>query len=232
MLACVTEAATAYHVPVPAIERVLAAAGRAKGVGPMGIPKQWLPVLGAYGFSVSAVRRNVCWGIAAGTWILAVETGYQKGNTGQHARYDAFDDAVYPSQLGAIPQQDVRWANAAASQTQVPASLILAVAAQESGFNPGAVSPKGAQGLMQFMPGTWARYGQGSPFDPKAAIFAGALYLRHLALKLGSWPLAIAGYNAGGQAVINAGYRIPPFQETQNYVPAVLAHYDKLAGIQ
>ena len=229
MLACVTEAATAYHVPIPAIERVLTAAGRAKGIGPMGIPKPWLPVLTAYGFPVSAVRRNACWAIAAGTWILAVETRYQKGNTGQNVHYNG---AVYPSQLGAVPQQDVRWANQAASQTQVPASLILAVAAQESGFKPGAVSPAGAQGLMQFMPGTWVRYGQGSPFNPKAAIFAGAAYLRHLALKLGSWPLAIAGYNAGGQAVINAGYRVPPFQETQNYVPAVLAHYDKLAGIQ
>ena len=228
MLACVAEAATAYHVPVPAIERVLTAAGRAKGIGPMGIPKQWLPVLTAYGFPVSAVRRNACWGIAAGTWILAVETRYQKGNTGQHAH----DNGAYPSQLAAIPPQDVRWAHQAALQTHVPASLILAVAAQESGFNPGAMSPKGAQGLMQFMPGTWMRYGQGSPFNPKAAIFAGAAYLRHLALKLGSWPLAIAGYNAGGQAVINAGYRIPPFQETQNYVPAVLAHYRQIIGGQ
>lgn len=228
MLACVTEAATAYHVPVPAIERVLTAAGRAKGIGPMGIPKQWLPVLATYGFPVSSVRRNACWGIAAGTWILAVETRYQKGNTGQYAH----DNGAYPSQLAAIPQQDVRWANQAASQTQVPASLILAVAAQESGFNPDAVSPKGAQGLMQFMPGTWVRFGQGSPFDPKAAIFAGARYLRHLALKLRSWPLAIAGYNAGGQAVVNAGYRIPPYRETQNYVPAVLAHYQQISGGQ
>ena len=226
MIACLAEASTAYHVPVTAIKRVVTAAKGQGGMGPMGIPKQWLPVLGAYGFSVASVRKNACWGIAAGTWILAVETMYahpNKQNTGS---------VVYPSQLAAIPQQDVRWANAAASQTQVPASLILAVAAQESGFNPGAVSPKGAQGLMQFMPGTWVRYGQGSPFNPKAAIFAGARYLRHLALKLGSWPLAIAGYNAGGQAVINAGYHIPPFQETQDYVPAVLAHYRQIIGGQ
>lgn len=229
MLACVTEAATAYHVPVPAIERVMTAAGRAKGVGLMGIPAQWLPVLAAYGFSVNLVRRNACWGIAAGTWILAVETKYEKRTTGQNANYNG---TAYPSQLAAIPQQDMRWANQAASQTQVPASLILAVAAQESGFNPGAMSPKGAQGLMQFMPGTWARYGHGSPFNPKAAIFAGAAYLRHLALKLGSWPLAIAGYNAGGQAVVNAGYRIPPYRETQNYVPAVLARYQQITRAQ
>ena len=224
MLACVAEAATAYHVPVTAIERVVTAAKGHGGIGPMGIPAQWLPVLGTYGFPVKRVRGDACWGIAAGTWILAVETRYQKGNTGQYAH----DNGAYPSQLAAIPQQDMRWANQAASQTQVPASLILAVAAQESGFNPGAMSPKGAQGLMQFMPSTWVRYGQGSPFNPKAAIFAGARYLRHLALELGSWPLAIAGYNAGGQAVVNAGYRIPPYRETQNYVPAVLARYRQI----
>ena len=227
MLACMTEASTAYHVSVTAIERVVTAAKGHGGIGPMGIPKQWLPVLGVYGFSAATLRKNACWGIAAGTWVLAVERMYAHPLQGA-----AHNGVVYPSQLAAIPQQDMRWANQAASQTQVPASLILAVAAQESGFKPGAVSPAGAQGLMQFMPGTWVRYGQGSPFNPKAAIFAGARYLRHLALKLGSWPLAIAGYNAGGQAVINAGYRIPPFQETQNYVPAVLAHYQQISSGQ
>ncbi|MHB1643611.1 MAG: transglycosylase SLT domain-containing protein [Acidithiobacillus sp.] len=228
MLACIAEAATAYHVPAPAIERVMSAAKSAKagsssaGVGLMGIPTQWLPVLGAYGFPVSLVCRNVCWGIAAGTWILAVERMYAHPS-GQHG-----NGAVYPSHIGVMPPQDVRWANQAATATGVSASLILAVAAQESGFNPDAVSPVGAQGLMQFMPGTWIRYGHGSPFNPKAAIFAGAAYLRHLALKLGSWPLALAGYNAGGQAVVNAGYRIPPYRETQNYVPAVLARYRQI----
>jgi soluble lytic murein transglycosylase-like protein len=188
----------------------------------MGIPKQWLPVLGAYGFSAATLRKSPCWGIAAGTWILAVERS--------HAHQQGLHDkgSVYPTKLGAIPQQDVRWANQAATETHVPAAMLLAVAAQESGFNSGAVSPKGAQGLMQFMPGTWARYGHGSPFNPKAALFAGAAYLRHLALKLGSWPLALAGYNAGGQAVVNAGYRIPPYRETQNYVPAVLARYQQI----
>jgi hypothetical protein len=226
MLACMTEVSTAYHVPVTAIERVVTAAKGQGGIGPMGIPKRWLPVLGVYGFSVATLRKSPCWGIAAGTWVLAVERLYAHPLQGA-----AHNGVVYPTHIGAIPQQDVRWAHQAALQTHVPASLILAVAAQESGFNPGAVSPKGAQGLMQFMPGTWARYGQGSPFNPKAAIFAGAAYLRHLALKLGNWPLAIAGYNAGGQAVINAGYHIPPYRQTQNYVPEVLARYQRIVGI-
>jgi soluble lytic murein transglycosylase-like protein len=227
MLACVAEAATAYHVPIPIIERVLASVSRSAGsspsagVGPMGIPGQWLPVLAAYGFSLQDVRKDPCWGIAAGAWILAVERMYAGGGNGVSAR----GHFVYPGVLPSIPTRYVQWANRASASTGVPAALILAVAAQESGFNPDAVSPKGAQGLMQFMPGTWDRFGEGSPFDPKAAIFAGARYLRYLAGKLGSWKLAIAGYNAGGQAVVNAGYRVPPFRQTQRYVPAVLARY-------
>lgn len=229
MLACIAEVSTAYHVPVPAIERVLDAARSAHaGVGPMDIPEQWMPVLGAYGFPVDAVRKNPCWGIAAGTWILAVERLVAADGQQLKAR----GSFVYPEALPSIPERYTQWANQAAAATGVPASMILAVAAQESGFHPNAVSPAGAQGLMQFMPSTWARFGHGSPFDPKAALFAGAAYLRYLALKLGSWPLAIAGYNAGGQAVVNAGYRIPPYRETQNYVPAVLAHYRQIVGGQ
>ncbi|WP_248885913.1 transglycosylase SLT domain-containing protein [Acidithiobacillus acidisediminis] len=231
MLACLNEAATAYHVPVSAIERVMTAAGRAKsGVGPMGIPQQWLPVLTAYGFSASAVRKSPCWGIAAGTWILAVEKLYADGGRGISAR----GHFVYPTALPAIPSRFVRWANQASAATGVPAAMILAVAAQESGFHPDAVSDKGAQGLMQFMPGTWVRFGQGSPFDPRDAIFAGARYLRHLELRLKSWPLAVAGYNAGGQAVVDAGYRIPPFRQTQQYVPAVISRFEQYShkGVQ
>jgi len=234
VLACVTEAATAYHVPVPAIERVIRAAKSvnnpsASGIGPMGIPAPWLPVLSAYGFPVKAVRKNVCWNIAAGTWILAVERMYA-GEGSKEGGLSAQGSVAYPESIPTIPAQYVQWANQAAAATGVPAALILAVAAQESGFNPNAVSPAGAQGLMQFMPGTWARFGRGSPFDPHAAIFAGAAYLRHLALKLGSWPLALAGYNAGEQAVVNYGYRIPPYRQTQNYVPSVLAHYRQIVG--
>ncbi|MGK9453012.1 transglycosylase SLT domain-containing protein [Acidithiobacillus caldus] len=194
----------------------------------MGIPEQWLPVLAVYGFPVAAVRKDPCWGIAAGTWILAVERMYAGGGKGVSVR----GQFVYPGTLSSIPTRYIRWANQASESTGVPAAMILAVAAQESGFNPDAVSEKGAQGLMQFMPGTWARFGQGSPFDPKAAIFAGARYLRHLAKRLGSWKLAIAGYNAGGQAVVNAGYRIPPFRQTQQYVPMVLARYKQFERVR
>ncbi len=237
MLACLAEVSTAYHVPVPAIERVLGAAKSAHGspsagVGPMGIPAAWLPVLGAYGFPVDAVRKDPCWGIAAGAWILAVERLYAGGGGGngvsERGRF------VYPGAIPSIPGRYARWATQAAAATGVPAAMILAVAAQESGFHPGAVSPAGAQGLMQFMPATWARYGVqadgrlGNPFNPKEAILAGARYLRHLALEFHSWKLALAGYNAGGQAV-RTWRGIPPYQQTQDYVPAVLATYERLA---
>lgn len=223
MLACVTEAATAYHVPVLAIQRVMQAAKGGSGIGPMGIPAAWMPVLGTYGFPERRVRSQPCWGVAAGAWILAVESLYAVN------RFSG-GTPVYPTRLGNIPSQDIRWANAASSQTGVPAALILAVAAQESGFDPDAVSDKGAQGLMQFMPGTAARFGLRNPFDPKAAIFAGARYLRVLYQELGSWKLALAGYNAGERSVVDAGYHIPPFRQTQKYVPDVLAHYQQIAG--
>ena len=128
MLACVAEASTAYHVPVPAIERVLIAAKHvAGGAGPMGIPAQWLPVLGAYGFPVATVRTDPCWGIAAGTWILAVERMYGDGSG-----LGAKGHFVYPSALPAIPERIIQYANQAAAATGVPAGMLLAVAAQES----------------------------------------------------------------------------------------------------
>lgn len=226
MIACITEAATAYHVPVPAIERVLAAAKHSLGGnGPMGIQAQWMPVLGAYGFPVATVRTDPCWGIAAGTWILAVERMY-RDSSGVRTK----GHFVYPSALPSISDRIVKYANQAAEATGVSASMLLAVAAQESGFDPNAVSSTGAQGLMQFMPATWARYGQGSPFDAQAAMLAGARYLRHLDMEFHSWPLALAGYNAGGQAVKNADYHIPPFRQTQKYVPAVLERYRQIVG--
>ncbi|MDD2748861.1 MAG: transglycosylase SLT domain-containing protein [Acidithiobacillus sp.] len=236
MLACIADASTAYHVPVPAIERVLNAvkSGQgtsstksASGLGPMGIPLQWLPILVNYRFPENLVRHNACWGIAAGTWILAVEKMYAHGSAQippVHGHY------MYPPSLPAIPEKVIQAAHQAARKTGVPASMLLAVAAQESGFDPNVVSPTGAQGLMQFEPQAWAHYGHGSPFNPQAAMLAGAQYLRHLALEFHSWPLALAGYNAGGQAVKNAGYRIPPFRQTQNYVPAVLGYYQKFSA--
>jgi soluble lytic murein transglycosylase-like protein len=111
-----------------------------------------------------------------------------------------------------------------AATEQVPASLLEAVIAVESAFDPRAVSPKGAQGLMQLMPATAERFGVVDPFDPRDNVRGGARYLRQLLAQFdGALPLALAAYNAGEQAVIRFGRRIPPFAETQRYVPRVLA---------
>ena len=104
--------------------------------------------------------------------------------------------------------------------------LVHAVIRAESGYNSNAVSSKGAVGLMQLIPATAQRYGVQNSYDPGQNIQGGTRYLRDL-LKLfnGNLELAIAGYNAGENAVIRAGNRIPPYPETMAYVPKVLSFY-------
>lgn len=114
----------------------------------------------------------------------------------------------------------------AAKSHGVDAKLVHAVIRAESGYNVRALSPKGAVGLMQLIPGTAQRYGVSNAYDPEQNINGGTRYLRDL-LKMfnGNVELALAGYNAGENAVIRAGNRIPPYPETIAYVPKVLGFY-------
>jgi soluble lytic murein transglycosylase-like protein len=114
------------------------------------------------------------------------------------------------------------------NQNGVDPFLIYCLMSQESKFTSGAISPKGAMGLMQLMPGTAARYGVTNPYDVAQSIAGGTRYLKDL-LKMfnGRVDLALAGYNAGEGAVMKYGNTIPPYNETQNYVKLIIKRYGK-----
>lgn len=116
----------------------------------------------------------------------------------------------------------------AASQSGVDRALIKAVIHTESGFNPQALSKPGAQGLMQLMPATAARYNVGNPFDPKENIAAGTRHLRYLMQRYNNnLEKVLAAYNAGERNVEKYN-GIPPFAETQDYVRRVISRYKHL----
>jgi|GEM_PF-604973 len=108
--------------------------------------------------------------------------------------------------------------------------LIFCVMEQESHFNAGAVSPVGARGLMQLMPGTAARFGVRSIHDPAQNIAGGTRFLKLLLGKFnGRVELVLASYNAGEGAVIKYGHRVPPYRETRNYVRRISDRYGRTA---
>jgi soluble lytic murein transglycosylase-like protein len=118
----------------------------------------------------------------------------------------------------------------AAGAANVQAELVRAVIVVESGFNPRAISHRGAIGLMQLLPSTARRYGAFNAFDPEQNIHAGARYLADLITRYGKdkLELVLAAYNAGENAVARYGGRVPPYRETRAYVPNVLRMYRAL----
>lgn len=160
------------------------------------------------GASTPTLVISTSWGSAAGPAVGLAGQGVPPKSTAKQA-------------IGSI-------VSAVADEVEIPAHLLHAVIAVESGYDAMAVSPKGAQGLMQLMPATARRFGVADPFDPRDNVRGGALYLKWLLdLFGGDLSLAIAGYNAGEQAVIRAGYRIPPYAETQRYVPRVMTRLQR-----
>jgi soluble lytic murein transglycosylase-like protein len=115
--------------------------------------------------------------------------------------------------------------NEVAVKVGISADLLHAVIATESSYNARAISPRGAIGLMQLLPATAKRFGAVDPYVPQENVLAGAQYLKWLMVMFrGDLELVLAAYNAGEQAVVKAGRRIPPYAETQAYVPRVLAY--------
>lgn len=114
----------------------------------------------------------------------------------------------------------------ASRDTGLDSALLHAVISVESGYNNKALSTKGARGLMQLLPTTARRYGASNLFDPAENIGAGARYLRDLMrLFNNDLELSLAAYNAGENAILRHGNRVPPYLETQRYVPLVLVRY-------
>lgn len=134
-------------------------------------------------------------------------------------------EVYVPTKWGAKPYtgkykgEFLPMAKAAARKHGVPEDLFARLVQQESGWNPTAKSNKGALGLAQLMPKT-ARALRVDPLDPQENLEGGARYLAKQYRKFGSWPLALAAYNAGPGAVKKYG-GVPPYKETQNYVKVI-----------
>ena len=134
--------------------------------------------------------------------------------------YTPGQDGVIPAFTGSYRGEYLEHARAAARKHGIPENLFLRLVQQESGWNVGAVSHKGALGLAQLMPDTAVRLGVDAT-DPLENLDGGARYLRQQFDRFKSWRLALAAYNAGPEAV--AKYDdVPPYAETQGYILAIL----------
>jgi soluble lytic murein transglycosylase-like protein len=131
-----------------------------------------------------------------------------------------------PYSSHALPASQIRsLVLGASNESGVPQGLVNAVLMAESAGNPGALSPAGAQGLMQLMPGTAAGCGIANPFDPQQNVHCGTSYLHSLLRRYhNDVTLAVAAYNAGPGAV-DRYHGVPPYAETRAYVTRVLSAY-------
>jgi soluble lytic murein transglycosylase-like protein len=161
------------------------------------------------------------WRDANGTLVLsdraidAPTDVYQVAGAPKYVTTRPAEDAAEDDRFGSLIQEH-------ANRRSLRPELVRAVIQVESGFNPRALSPKGAMGLMQLMPATARSLGVTNPWDPAQNIRGGTDYLRHLLDQYdGNEELALAAYNAGAGAVARYGGRIPPYRETRDYVRKV-----------
>ncbi|MGV8918041.1 MAG: lytic transglycosylase domain-containing protein [Pseudomonas sp.] len=181
-------------------------------------------------------------GVAQADMYISVDAngGYVLSNVhrpGRHYERVIHEPAYAAARAEDMPQMIAErpyaeMVSAAAAANKLPAALLHAVIQIESHYNPSALSAKGAAGLMQLMPATARDMGVTNVYDPQANIQGGARYIKQLmTLFDNDIALAVAAYNAGPDAVISRGRVIPPFAETQRYVPNVLRQYRRLQGL-
>lgn len=142
-----------------------------------------------------------------------------------------FDKDDTPQRRAGAPAAGIEDVNAAVSAAstrhQIDSDFITSVIRAESSFNPHAVSPKGAQGLMQLMPGTASKLGVENPFDPSANVNGGTQYLRELLdYYHGDMAKTLAAYNAGPQRVAQY-HGVPPYRETHAYVARIIREFNR-----
>lgn len=161
-------------------------------------------------------------------YLTSGNDSYVDVPTAEIVRSEKDTTPVRPTPRPAAPSQDVNAAVSAASvRHQLDSDFINSVIHAESGFNPRAVSPKGAQGLMQLMPGTASKLGVENPFDPTANVNGGTQYLRELLdYYHGDMAKALAAYNAGPQRVARY-HGLPPYRETHAYVARIIREYNR-----
>jgi hypothetical protein len=194
--------------------------------------------LAAFGSGSFARDRNTVFAYGEGDGAVTLTNLPQTGRTALFVVALLGHDDALVAGLGAAnsrmaPPDVARLVDAVALSYGLEPALLLAVISAESGFRSKAVSPKGAQGLMQLMPATARRLGVRDPFDPEQNVRGGARYLNELLRLFGNdVRLALAAYNAGEDAVMRHGRAIPPYPETRQYVTRVLSRYDALAPLR
>lgn len=180
---------------------------------------------------LSFSKLIMCAGLCAGIWSGSVAAQQIASRQKVKKNVRLTSRALYSgADLRRIVDQTV---NEEAARYRIDPLLIYAMIEQESGFKPHALSVKGALGLMQLMPGTAARFGVRDRRDPRESIRAGVKYLVWLLDRFdGNVRLGLAGYNAGEGAVDKYGRRIPPYDETREYVRRIEANYLRMARIR
>lgn len=218
---CILAVAAHYGVPRSDLTRAIehTPAPSIASVGVAHVPTSWMPLLQREGFKTETFHDDPCASVAAAGWILR----YMRN----------IEQAQRLSRQARLPARAQPWQpfiRSYASAAGVDPNLVNAVILQESKFHIHARSSADAYGLMQLTPGTAKDLGVNRD-DPKQNLWGGIWYLSMLLRQYGNnVSLALAAYNAGPAAVSKYG-GIPPYKETQNYVPSVLRHYSNLLQI-